>query len=92
MKTWSNELIARTHLELEEYLIFGEGENKRLWLIGPTTLVTEAHFKNIDGKRFGIMTARNVEESRYIISLKDSKEQEVFESVDALIKAGWVLD
>ena len=92
MKTWSKELIARTRLELEEMLSYTSDSGKLHWLIGSSDLEAGAHFKNIDGKRFGIMTPEDAYKDKYIISLKDSKEQEIFKTVDALIEAGWVLD
>ena len=92
MNTWSNELIARTRLELEETLTYTSDSGKLHWLIGSSDMETGALFKNIDGKRFGVMTTENAYKGRYIIFLNDSRKQENFETVDALINAGWVLD
>jgi len=92
MNNWSKELITRTRLELEEMVTYTSDTGKLHWLIGSSDMEIGAHFKNIDGIRFGIMTTVDAYEGRYIIFLNDSREQEVFESVDALIEAGWVLD
>ena len=92
MKTWSKELIDKTRRELEDMLYYNDDSGKIHWLIGSSDLEKEAHFKNIDGTRFGIMTAEDAHEGRYIISLKNSKGQESYTTADDLIDAGWVLD
>ena len=92
MKTWSKELITKTRIELEEMLYYTGDSGKLHWLIGDSDLEKGARFKNIDGNRFGIMTGPRAHPLKYIISLKDTKEHEIFETVDTLIEAGWVLD
>ena len=92
MKTWSKELIDKTRRELEDMLTYTDDSGKMHWLIGSSDLEKGAHFKNIDGTRFGIMTVEDAHNGRYIISLKTSNGQESFTTVDELIDAGWVLD
>ena len=92
MKTWSKELTDKTRQEIEEMLTYTDDSGKLHWLIGSNDLETGARFKNIDGKRFGIMTVEDAYEGKFIISLKTGKEQEKFETVDSLLEAGWVLD
>ena len=92
MKTWSKELIDKTRQELEEVLTYTDPSGKLHWLIGSMDLDNGAHFKNIDGKRFGIMSVEDAYNGKYTILLKNSKGPETFETIDALIDAGWVLD
>jgi len=92
MKTWSKELIDKTRQEIEDMLTYTDEDGKKHWLIGASDLEIGAHFKNIDGKRYGIMTVENALEDKYIIDLKNSGGQESFETVDELINAGWALD
>lgn len=92
MNTWSGKLIKQTREELEDMLTYTDPSGKLHWLIGSMDLKKGACFKNIDGKRFGIMTAENASSGRYTIDLRDNGRQECFETVDALIEAGWALD
>ena len=92
MKTWSKELIDKTRQEIEDMLTYTDEDGRKHWLIGSSVLEIGANFKNIDGKRYGIMTVENALKDRYIIDLKNGGGQESFETVDALINAGWALD
>jgi len=92
MKTWSKELIDKTQLELEDILCYTDENNKMHWLLGSQDLEIGAHFKNIDGKRYGVMTVENAYAGKYIIKLKNSQKQEIYKTVEALLCAGWVLD
>jgi len=92
MKTWSKELIRITRLEIEDILVYNDPDGKMHWLLGSFDLTTGAYFKNIDGKRYGIMTVENAYEHNFIIDLKNKGGQETFTTVDDLINAGWVLD
>jgi hypothetical protein len=91
MKTWSKELVDLTRREIEDMLTYtDEGGNLR-WLIGCMDLEA-AHFKNIDGRRYGLMTAEDARNDRFIVRLKEGSGEENFATVDALIEAGWALD
>ena len=92
MKTWSKELIDITRQELEDMLTYTDPSGKLHWLIGSMDLDNGAHFKNIDRERFGIMSAEDAYNGKYTISLKNNKGLETFDTIDALIDAGWVLD
>jgi hypothetical protein len=93
MKTWSKELIEKTRQELEDMLAYTCPSSGKLhWLVGNMDLEQGACFKNIDGKSFGIMSVENAFNQKYIIELRNNGGQKCFETVDALIDAGWVLD
>ena len=92
MNAWSNELIAKTRLELEDLITYTDSEGKQHWLMGSMDLDKGAHFKNSDGDRFGIMAVEDACNGNFIISIKESNENESFKTIDALIHAGWVLD
>jgi hypothetical protein len=91
MKTWSKELLDTTRREIEEMLTYTDEGGNLHWLIGSMDLEA-AHFKNIDGKRYGLMTAEDARNGKFVIRLKDSRDEENYASVDALIEAGWALD
>ena len=90
MKNWSEDLRERTRKELEDMLTYVDSEDKLFWLIG-TQELRRAHFKNIDGERFGTMSVENAKAQNFIIDLK-SGGQEQFTTISALIETGWVLD
>jgi len=90
MKTWSEKLIQQTWKELDDMLNYVDSEGKIHWLIGSHDL-EKACFKNIDGERFGCMSAADAHARRYIIELNGGG-QEQYPGIDALIEAGWVLD
>ena len=92
MRTWSKKLIDQTRQELEDMLTYTDPSGKLHWLIGSMDLDNGAHFKNIDGERFGIMLVEDAYSGKFIISLKNSGKHEVYETIDALIDAGWALD
>ena len=92
MKKWSDALIAKTRQELEDMLTYTDPSGKMRWLIDSMDLDKGAHFKNIDGERFGIMAAEDACNAKYNISLKNNNEQETFKTIDELLDAGWVLD
>ena len=92
MKTWSKELIDKTRNELDEMLTYTDLSGKLHWLIGNMDLDNGAHFKNIDEERFGIMSVEDAYNDKYTILLKNNRGLETFETIDALISAGWVLD
>lgn len=91
MKQWSKELVALTRRELESMLYYTDSSGKVHWLIGSLDLLQGARFKNYDGKRFGIMSPQNALSNAYIIELQNGKSEH-YDSVDALIQAGWALD
>ena len=92
MKTWSKELIDKTRQEIGDMLTYTDEDGKMHWLVGSSDLEIGAHFKNIDGKRYGIMKVENAYKKNYIIELKNGSEQESFKTIDELINAGWALD
>jgi len=92
MKTWSKELVDKTRLELEDIIYYTDENNKKHWLLGSYDLELGAHFKNIDGKRFGIMLVEDAYEGKYIIKLKNSQEQETHNTIGELLCSGWALD
>jgi len=47
-----------------------------------------AMMKNIDGL-FGVLL---LQDGKYVIADRDSNEKYIFESIDALIEAGWAVD
>ena len=92
MKTWSTELIEKTRRELQDMLTYTDPSGKLHWLIGSIILDNGVHFKNIDGERFGIMFVDDAYNGKYTISLKNDAGQEIYETIDTLIDAGWALD
>jgi hypothetical protein len=91
MKQWSEKLVELTRRELEDMLTYTDPSGSVHWLIGSMDLPHGAHFKNIDGKRFGIMNPKDALAGNYAIQIK-SGGSEQYDSVDALIQAGWALD
>jgi hypothetical protein len=88
---WSAELTKRTRLELEEMLTCTDPDTgKKQWALG-SMVVDAARFKNADGTRFGMMTVENAAVDKWIIQL-DGGGEESYETVDALLEAGWALD
>jgi hypothetical protein len=90
-KPWSAELKKQTRLELEEMLTCTEAKTGKLqWALGGLA-VDAARFKNADGTRFGKMAVEHAAAEKWIIQL-DGGGEESYETVDALLGAGWVLD
>jgi len=90
MNTWSEKLIQQTRKELDDMLSYTDSEDKIHWLIGSFDL-EKACFKNIDGERFGFMSAADAHARHYIIELNGGGREQ-YPGIDELIEAGWVLD
>jgi len=89
--SWSKTLVNITRQELEDVLSYVDNSGKLHWLIGSSDLEKGARFKNIDCRRLGIMLVENADSGKYIIDL-DGGGWESYETIDALVEAGWVLD
>jgi hypothetical protein len=63
---------------------------KLQWALG-SMVVDAARFKNTDGTRFGKMAVEHAAADKWIIQL-DGSGEESYETVDALLEAGWALD
>jgi hypothetical protein len=88
---WSAELTKKTRLELEDMLTVTDPDTgKKQWALG-AMIVDVARFKNADGERYGFMTVENALADKWIIQLEGGGE-ETYQTVDALLDAGWALD
>ena len=77
---WSESLKAQTHKALESH---------GLDMPGPA--FESMSFKNADGG-YGLMAIGDLLVGRFIIHRQGSDAPESFETPDAVIKAGWVMD
>jgi hypothetical protein len=88
---WSAELTKKTRLELEDMLTVTDPDTgKKQWALG-AMIVDAARFKNADGKRYGFMTVENALADKWIIQ-REGGVEETYQTVDALLEAGWALD
>ena len=77
---WSDALKAQTREALESH-----------GLDMPVIATDAIHFKNADGG-YGVMSLGDLLAGRFIINRRGADTPESFDTADAVIEAGWVLD
>ena len=77
---WSDALIAQTREALESH-----------GLDMPVPATEFISFKNADGG-YGLIPIDDLLMGRFVITRRGTDTVEAFETADAVIKAGWVLD